>query len=174
MIARLALSSVVVLGLGCSKSATVKPPQPPAGVDTAALCADLDALVTAAPANFVDDRTETPVQRDHQDGVTAKRVVAGTMGCLVLVPDPGYSENMIECDLAAPSAKADAEAVLTAWQPKIAGCPVVKDWHLDPGPGAVQSWQFETTDNHLLEVQLELGGDEPNLRPVLRVRRPEI
>ena len=179
MLARLALAlataSVLALGAGCPKSATVAPPAPPAvAADTAALCADLAALVAAAPGNFADDRTETAVRRDNQDGVAAARAVSGTLGCLILRPDPGYPDDMVECDLAEPGAKAAADAVLTAWAPKIATCPVVQAWHLDEGPDAARSWQFETDDNHLLEIQLVLTGDLPDVRPVLQVRRPEI
>lgn len=179
MHARLALAlttaSVLALGAGCPKSATVAPPGPPAvAADTAALCADLAALVAAAPGNFADDRTETAVRRDNQDGVAAQRAVSGTLGCLILRPDPGYPDDMVECDLAEPGAKAAADAVLVAWAPKVAGCPVVQNWQLVPGLDAARSWQEETPDNHLIEIQLDLSGDPPSLRPVLRVRRPEI
>lgn len=173
MLVRCSLGSLLVLASGCSSSAA-PPRAPQAQVDQTALCAELAALVEAAPKNFADQRTDTAVRRDNQDGVAAGRAVSGTLGCMILRPDPAYPDDLFECDLAAAGPRAAADAVLTAWRPRVAACPVVAGWHQDEGPGAAAAWQYETDDNHQLEVELDVSGDEPALVPVLRVRRPEI
>ncbi len=172
---RLALASVLVLATGCpSSSSPSGPAAPTPASDTGALCADLAALVNAAAGNFVDQRTATAVSRDGQDGVEASHAVSGTQGCVILHPSPTYPDDMVECELGAAGASADARAVLAAWTPRVAGCAVIQGWVSHPGTDGSQSWEQETDDDHLLEVQLELAGDEPSVRPVLQVRRPEI
>lgn len=160
---------LIVLAAGCPRS---KGASPPAG-DSAALCADLDVLVQAAAGNFAGQRGTAPVQRDGLDGVESTQGIAGAERCAILRPDPAYPDDMVECDLAAAGAAAGARDVLATWQARIAGCPVVAGWASKPWAGG-HSWQQETDDNHLLEVQLDLAGEDPQARPVLRVRRPEI
>ena len=173
MQARHVLASVLVLATGCPSSSS-RPAAPTPASDTAALCADLATLVNAAAGNFVDQRTATAVSRDGQDGVEASHAVTGTAGCVILHPSPAYPDDLVECELGAAGTSADARAVLAAWTPRVAGCAVIQGWASHPGADGSQSWEQETGDNHLLAVQLELAGDEPSVRPVLHVRRPEI
>lgn len=173
MLRCLALASIIVLSAGCPKTSSARQPAPPA-VDTAALCADLEQLATAAAGNFADHKTETPAQRDGADGVVMSRDVAGAHACVIVRPDPTYADEMVECYLGDEATAADAAKVLATWQPLIAGCPVVASWRLQSSPDGSHSWGQETEDNHLLEIQLDVSAPGDHARPVLRVRRPEI
>lgn len=164
------LLAAVLLASGCpSKSG----PSPSVPGPAASPCGDLEALAAAAAANFGEQRGSEPVERGGLVGVASTRGVAGAERCAILKPDPAYPDDMLECELAAAGSRDAARAVLAAWTAKVDGCPVVAGWARRPlGDG--QSWEQETDDNHLLEIQLDLAGDEPAVTPVIRVRRPEI
>lgn len=142
--------------------------------DTLAMCVDLDQLVTAAATNFAELRTELPALRGRHEGVTATHTIHGAQQCAIVHADPDDVEDTMECDLADSSSLEDARAVLAAWEPRIAGCMVVQDWFSKTKGTGPRTWERETKGDHLLMVKLHLAGEDPSVRPVLRISRPEL
>ena len=161
----------LVAAAGCHRSKA--DPVTPAP-ETAALCADLERLTTAAATNFADQRTATPVQRGGDAGFELKQGITGARRCAILHADPSYPDDMIECDLGEPATRDQALAVVATWTERIGGCPVVATWFSKPRSDGSHAWELETKDDHLLEIKLGLSGDDDSAQPRLQIRRPEI
>ena len=169
----LLLILVVVAGCHRSKGDHAKP-KPPPSPETAALCADLDRLTSAAASNFADQRTDTPVARGSDAGFALKQGITGAERCAILHADPSYPDDMIECDLGEPGTRDHGLEVVAAWTERIGGCPVVSTWFSKPKSDGTHAWELETEDDHLLEIHVGLSGDEDTAQPTLQIRRPEI
>ena len=169
---RLAVLSLLLVA-GCPKPEGSPARPGPAAAD-AALCGQLQVLADAAAGNFAAPRGERALQRDGQDGVAATLTIGGTQACAILRADPAYPNDMFECELGAAGGADQARTTIATWVPRIAACPVVATWVSEPHADGTHAWAIETGDDHLLTIQLDVAGEAPARRPVLRVRRPEI
>lgn len=172
----LLLATTALAGCRGSKAAATDARPAPSifAADPAAMCADLAQAVSAATTDFADLRTTVPTLRGRHAGVAARRTLRGAQQCAIVHGDDEDPQDTMECDLADATTLDDAEAVLASWEAQIAGCAVVQDWFSKPKGGGVHLWESETLDDHLLVVKLHLAGDDPEVRPLLRVSRPEL
>ena len=157
-----------------SAVATIEATAASANPDTVAMCVDLDQMVTAAAKDFVDLRTAVPALRGRHEGVTASHTIHGAQQCAIVHADPDDVVDTMECDLADACSLDEAQAVLAAWEPRIAGCAVVQGWFSKTKGTGPRTWEQEAKGDHLLMIKLHMAGDDPRVRPVLRISRPEL